>query len=74
MRFKIAAYLLDIDLDGLADRLLILDFRAKPEPVHAELQRLADQETFALIIVDALAAFSDGDNINDSVQGGQFMR
>ncbi|MGC1861905.1 MAG: AAA family ATPase [Methylocystis sp.] len=74
MRFKIAAYLLNIDLDELGDRLLILDFRAKPEAVHAELKRLAEQEPFALVIVDTLAAFFDGDNINDAVQGGQFMR
>jgi hypothetical protein len=74
MRFKIAAYLLNIDIDEIGDRLLILDFRAKPEAVHAELKRLADQEPFALIIVDTLAAFFDGDNINDAVQGGQFMR
>jgi hypothetical protein len=74
MRFKIAAYLLGIDLDEIGDRLLILDFRAKPEAVHAELKRLAEQEPFALVIVDTLAAFFDGDNINDAVQGGQFMR
>jgi uncharacterized membrane protein len=74
MRFKIAAYLLNIDLDEIGDRLLILDFRAKPEAVHAELKRLCEQEPLALIIVDTLAAFFDGDNINDAVQGGQFMR
>jgi uncharacterized membrane protein len=74
MRFKIAAYLLDIDLADLADRLLILDFRARPEAVHAELERLAKQEPFALVIVDTLAAFFDGKNINDAVEGGEFMR
>jgi hypothetical protein len=74
MRFKIAAYLLNIDLDEIGDRLLILDFRAKPEAVLAELSRLAEQKPFALVIVDTLAAFFDGDNINDAVQGGQFMR
>jgi uncharacterized membrane protein len=74
MRFKIAAYLLGIDLDEIGDRLLILDVRVKPEAVHAELKRLAEQEPFALVIIDTLAAFFDGDNINDAVQGGQFMR
>lgn len=74
MRFKIAAYLLNIDLDEIGDRLLILDFRAKPEAVHAELKRLSEHHPLALIIVDTLAAFFDGDNINDAVQGGQFMR
>jgi hypothetical protein len=74
MRFKIAAFLLNIDLAEIGDRLLILDTRAKPEAVHAELKRHAEQEPFALVIVDTLAAFFDGDNINDAVQGGQFMR
>jgi uncharacterized membrane protein len=74
MRLKIAAYLLNVDLRELGDRLVILDVRAKPEAVHAELTRLAEQDPFALVIVDTLAAFFDGDNINDAVQGGQFMR
>jgi hypothetical protein len=74
MRFKIAAFLLNVDLEEIGDNLVILDFRAKPEAVHAELKRLAEQEPLALVIVDTLAAFFDGDNINDAVQGGQFMR
>jgi uncharacterized membrane protein len=74
MRLKIAAYLLNIDLRDLGERLVILDMRAKPEAVHAELKQLAEQDPFALVIVDTLAAFFDGDNINDAVQGGQFMR
>jgi hypothetical protein len=74
MRFKIAAFILNIDLDALGDRIIILDRREKPEAVHAELKRLAEQEPFALVIVDTLAAIFDGDNINDAVQGGQFMR
>ena len=36
--------------------------------------RLAKVEPFAAVFVDTLAAFFDGDNINDGVQGGQFMR
>jgi len=74
MRLKIAAYLLNVDLDALGDKLMILDMRAKPEDVHAALSRLAKQEPFALVIIDTLAAFFDGDNVNDAVQGGQFMR
>lgn len=74
MRFKIAAFRLNIDLDEIGERLLILDFRAKPEAAHAELKRLAEREPFSLVLVDTLAAFFDGDNINDAVQGGQFMR
>jgi hypothetical protein len=74
MRVKIAAFLLNVDLDTLADRLMILDRREKPEAVCAALEKLAKQEPFALVIVDTLAAFFDGKNINDAVEGGEFMR
>jgi len=53
---------------------VILDRREKPEDVHAELSRLARNEPFALVLIDTLAAFFDGDNINDAVQGGEFIR
>ncbi len=74
MRLKIAAFMLNVDMDALGDAFLILDVRASPEGVHGALVQLAQKEPFALIIVDTLAAFFDGDNINDAVQGGQFMR
>jgi hypothetical protein len=74
MRLMIAAYSLNINLSAIDDSIVILDRREKPEAVHAALAKLAEQEPFALIIVDTLAAFFDGDNINDAVQGGQFMR
>jgi hypothetical protein len=74
MRIMIAAFLLDVDIYGLGDHLVILDRREKPEAVHAELSRLAKTDPFALILVDTLAAFFDGDNINDAVKGGEFMR
>ena len=74
MRFKIAAYLLNVDLDELLDSVLIVDYRAKPEDIHAELARLAKEEPLTLIIVDTLAAFFDGKNINDAVEGGDFLR
>lgn len=74
MRLAIAAFILDIDLDALGAQIMILDTRAKPEAVHAELSSLAEQQPFALVVIDTLAAFFDGDNINDAVQGGQFMR
>jgi len=74
MRLKIAAYLLGVDLDALGDLVMILDRREKPESVCAALAELAEQESFALVIVDTLAAFFDGKNINDAVEGGEFMR
>ena len=74
MRFKIAAYLLNIDLDELGEDLVILDRRDKPEAVIAELARLAKDGPFALVIIETLAAFFDGKDINDAVEGGEFMR
>jgi hypothetical protein len=74
MRFKIGAYLLNINIRELDNRIVILDRREKPEAVLAELSCLAKSNPFALVVVDTLAAFFDGDNINDAVQGGQFMR
>ena len=74
MRFKIAADLLGVDLDALGDLVMILDRREKPETVCAALAELAEKEPFALVIVDTLAAFFDGKNINDAVEGGEFMR
>lgn len=74
MRFKVAAFLLNIDIDELSDDLVILDMRVKPEEVVTKLNAMAKQRPFSLVLVDTLAAFFDGDNINDNVQGGEFMR
>ena len=74
MRLKIAAFLLNIDLETIGDDLVILDRREKPEAVHAALAELAKKKPFALVLVDTLAAFFDGKNINDAVEGGEFMR
>jgi energy-coupling factor transporter ATP-binding protein EcfA2 len=71
MRFMIAAFLLNIDLDEIADDLLIYDKRASPEELIAELGRLGP---FVYICVDTLAAFYDGKNISDPVEGGNFTR
>ncbi|MFZ2107471.1 MAG: hypothetical protein WAV18_19210, partial [Roseiarcus sp.] len=64
----------NIDIGEIGERLVILDRREKPEAVHAELSRLSKTQPFALILIDTLAAFFDGDNINDAVQGGEFIR
>jgi hypothetical protein len=74
MRLRIAAFLWGVDLDELGDRLVILDRREKPEHICAEIQRLAEMEPFALVIVDTFAAFFDGDDVNNAVQAGEFMR
>jgi hypothetical protein len=74
MRFMIAAYLLNIDLDEIASDLLILDIRIKPEEVLAKIQKLANAEPFTLVIIDTFAAFFDGNDTNDATQAGEFMR
>jgi hypothetical protein len=74
MRFMIAAYLLNIDLDEIADSVVILDIRIKPEEVLAKIKTLADAEPFTLVIIDTFAAFFDGNDTNDATQGGEFMR
>src|SRR5450631_630980 len=57
MRFMIAAYLLNIDLDEISDSIVILDIRIKPEEVLAKIKTLADSEPFTLVIIDTFAAF-----------------
>jgi hypothetical protein len=74
MRFIIAAYALNIVPAKIDASIMVLDARAKPEEAHAELANLAEAEPFTLVIVDALAAFFDGDDTNDAKQGGDFMR
>jgi hypothetical protein len=74
MRFMIAAYLLNIDLDEIATDIVILDIRIKPEEVLAKIKTLAGAEPFTLVIIDTFAAFFDGNDTNDATQGGEFMR
>jgi hypothetical protein len=74
MRFKIAAFLLEVDLAEIGEQIVVLDQRKRPEDACADLSRLAQSEPFALVLVDTLAAFFDGKNINDAVEGGEFLR
>jgi hypothetical protein len=76
MRIMVAASLLNIDLDKAGSRFEILDKRMSPEELLVRLTTLSadGHGPFTLIMVDTLAAFFDGDNINDPVQGGNFMR
>jgi AAA domain len=72
MRLMVAAFVLGIDLAELADNLVILDKRVKPEDLEATLR--AEEKPVALVIVDTLQAAFDGADLNDNVQGGEFMR
>ena len=76
MRIMVAAYVLNIDLSAIGGRFVILDKRTSPEDLLSKLKALSADEygSFTLIMIDTLAAFFDGDNINDPVQGGNFMR
>jgi rhodanese-related sulfurtransferase len=69
MRLMIAAYLLNVNLREIDERLVILDVRRKPEDVAAALNG-----EFTLILADTLAAWFDGKDINDNVQLGEFVR
>jgi hypothetical protein len=68
-RLMVAAWVYNIDVDGLADSFVIIDRRAKPEEIAKALQG-----KFALIICDTLQAAFDGDALNSNTQGRDFMR
>jgi hypothetical protein len=74
MRIMVAAFILNIDLNKFAHNLIILDQRVKPEALVAKLKTLSSGGPFTLIMVDTLAAYYDGDDINNNVQAGDFMR
>ena len=74
MRLKVSSWFLNVDIGDLIDKLLILDVKVKPEEAFAQLETAAKDGPLRLVLVDTLAAFFDGDNINDNVQGGGFMR
>jgi hypothetical protein len=74
MRFMIACYLLNIDFSEISSRMVILDRREKPEDIIAALTKLAEQAPFAAVLMDTLAAFFDGKDSNDAVEGGEFLR
>jgi hypothetical protein len=74
MRLMVAAFIFNIDLDKIADDLVILDKRMKPEEIAAKLSKLAKDGPFSLIIGDTLQAPFDGDDLNSNTQTGEFMR
>jgi len=74
MRFMIAAYALNVDLEEICGDIVILDARFKPEEVLAALVKDAETSPFTFVVIDTLAAFFDGDDPNDAKQGGEFMR
>jgi len=74
MRIMVAAFHFNIDLAVIGENLVILDRRVKPEELLLEMQALAKGQPFTLVMIDTLAAFFDGTDLNDNVQGGEFMR
>lgn len=48
--------------------------RHKPEPVLVEMQLIAAERPFAMVIIDTLAAMFDGNDANSPTQAGEFMR
>jgi hypothetical protein len=74
MRLMVAAFLYNIDLDAIANDLVILDKRMRPEVLEAKLKKLAARGKFSLIIGDTLQAIYDGDDFNNNAQAGDFIR
>jgi AAA domain len=74
LRFTLAQRFFSIPKFSLRDSLFIVTEKATPESVFAALEDLAQSGGFALIIVDTLAAFFDGTDMNDNVAAGNFMR
>jgi len=73
-RFEIAQRFHRIPDSELRDRLFIVTEKVKPESVLAELENRARSGGLALIVVDTLAAYFDGTDMNDNVAAGNFMR
>lgn len=73
MRLRVSSWFLNVEVAQVVDKLLILDVRVKPEEALIKLEAASKDGPLRLVLVDTLAAFFDGDNINDNVQGG-FMR
>jgi archaellum biogenesis ATPase FlaH len=73
-RFAIAQRFHRIHNFQLRDRLFIVTVKATPESVFAALENLSQSGRFALVIVDTLAAYFDGTDMNDNVAAGNFMR
>jgi RecA-family ATPase len=73
-RFAIAQRFYRISDSRLSDRLFIVKTKATPEDVYTELKKVAKSGPFALVIVDTLAAFFDGTDLNNNVEGGNFIR
>ena len=73
-RFAIAQHFYRISDSTLRDRLFIITDKATPESVFAALENLSLPGGFALVIVDTLAAYFDGTDMNDNAAAGNFMR
>jgi hypothetical protein len=73
-RFAVAQRHFEIPDSKLRERLFIIKVKATPESVFDALARLSESGAFALVIVDTLAAYFDGADLNDNVAVGNFMR
>jgi len=73
-RFAIAQRFYRLSDSRLRNQLFIVKTKATPEDVFTALKKLAKSGPFALVIVDTLAAFFDGKDMNDNVEGGNFIR
>lgn len=75
MRFIATAARFSIPMHIVGGRILIRDAKTPPEDVVSDLGALiTDTDPLSLVLMDTLAAGFDGDNLNDNVLGGEFMR
>jgi hypothetical protein len=74
MRLMASSRFHGVDFADVGSNLIILDARHKPEDLVDQLRALTDGGKFSLVIVDTLAAAFDGQDVNDNVQTGEFVR
>jgi IclR helix-turn-helix domain len=72
MQFAAAAYELNLDVDEMLDGIEFIDLRYSPELIIQQLQ--ASGKEYRSVYVDTHAAMFDGDDPNNPVQAGGFMR
>jgi RecA-family ATPase len=72
MRFNVNAYHWRIDLDELANNLIVSDNRVRPEDIVHCLA--AEGGAFALVIIDTWQGFFDGKDPNNNAEAIEFTK
>jgi hypothetical protein len=72
MRFMVACFVFNIDMETIGDDLLISDNRVAPEDIGDWIKNSG--QTFTLIIIDTWQAFFDGKDANKPTEAVDFTR